>query len=248
MDNQIKKIASTVKSTLGSKDPNRARKIATYSDQYKLIYYSVPKVACTTIKTCIAALEKIETKHLGVHQKNQAMKRLTIKESYAHRYKNYYRFSFVRDPWDRLFSCYRNKIYDPPRFFSKSNPYHNEKGEFKDFIRRYGDIGFRNMQFEDFVNFVVKIPDHLCDPHFLPQHYFFEIEKLDFLGRFENFQSDICTVLKKVAPGFDADHIISEKRQSSSPASYKDAYNDKTRALVAEKYEKDIQLFGYTWD
>ena len=53
-------------------------------------------------------------------------------------------------------------------FFPKSNPYYNEKGEFKDFIRRYGDLGFKDMQFEDFIDFVVKTPDYRCDPHFLP--------------------------------------------------------------------------------
>ena len=247
MATKINQLVSTVKSTLKSRDPTRAMKVVTYSDQYRLIYYSVPKVACTTIKTCIAKLENIETEDLGVHQKNQAIKRLTIKESNASCYKDYYRFSFVRNPWDRLFSCYKNKIYDPPRFFSKSNSYHNEKGEFKDFIKRYGDLGFRYMLFEDFVNFVVKIPDYLCDPHFLPQHYFLESEKLNFLGRFENFQSDMSTVLKEIASDFDASEIISEKKQSSSPGHYQDAYNDRTRELVAKKYKQDIKLFDYTF-
>lgn len=247
MNTKIKKLVSSAKSTLKPRNPTRTMKIATYSDQYKFIYYSVPKVACTTIKTCIAKLENIETENLGVHQKNAAIKRLTIKGSNANRYKDYYRFSFVRNPWDRLFSCYKNKVYDPPRFFPKSNPYHNEKGEFKDFIRRYGNLNFRNMQFEDFINFVVKTPDYLCDPHFLPQHYFFETEKLNFLGRFENFQPDMLSILRKIAPDFDASDITAEKKQSSSPGNYKDAYNNKMRALVAEKYEQDIKLFGYTF-
>ena len=248
MNTKVKKLVSTVKSTFKSRNPTRTMKIATYSDSYRLIYYSVPKVACTTVKTCMAQLENIDTNRLGVHQKNMAIKRLTIKESNAPQYQDYYRFSFVRNPWDRLFSCYKNKIYDPPRFFPKSNSYYNKRGEFKDFIKRYGNIGFRNMQFGDFVDFVVKTPDHLCDPHFLPQHYFFEIEKLDFLGRFENFEADLLTVLEKVAPDFNATDIIAEKKQSSSPGYYKDAYNDKTRALVAEKYKRDIELLGYTWD
>ena len=247
MATKINQLVSTVKSTLKSRNPTHGMRIATYSDQYRLIYYSVPKVACTTIKTCIAKLENIETKDLGVHQKNQAIKRLTMKESNASQYKDYYRFSFVRNPWDRLFSCYKNKIYDPPRFFSKSNTYHNEKGEFKDFIKRYGDLGFRYMLFEDFVNFVVKIPDYLCDPHFLPQHYFIEPEKLNFLGRFENFQSDMSAVVKKIAPDFDASEVISAKKQSSSPGNYKDSYSDRTRELVAKKYKQDIKLFDYAF-
>lgn len=247
MATKVNRLVSTVKSTLKPRHPTRTMKVATCSDEYRLIYYSVPKVACTTIKTCIAKLENIETKDLGVHQRNQALKRLTIKESNASLYKNYYRFSFVRNPWDRLFSCYKNKIYDPPRFFSKSNSYHNEKGEFKDFIKRYGNLGFRYMLFEDFVNFVVKIPYYLCDPHFLPQHYFLEPKKLSFLGKFENFQPDMVSVIKKIAPEFDASEIISEKKQSSSPGYYKDAYNDRTRKLVAQKYKQDIELFDYTF-
>ena len=247
MDTIINKLLFTAKSILKPRNPTRKMQVAVYSDQYRLIYYSVPKVACTTIKTCIAKLDNIETKYLGVNQKNTAIKRLTIKEASATQYNDYYHFSLVRNPWDRLFSCYKNKIYDPPRFFPKSNPYYNEKGEFKDFISRYGDLGFKDMQFEDFVDFVAKIPDNMCDPHFLPQHYFFELERLDFLGRFENFQPDMLTVLKKTAPDFDAFEIISEKRTSSSPSYYKDAYDDRTRELVAKKYHQDIKLFGYTF-
>ncbi len=247
MNTKINKLVSTAKSALKLRNPTQSMKIATYSDQYRLIYYSVPKVACTTIKTCIAKLNNVETTGLGVHNKNPAIKRLTIKASNVACYADYYRFSFVRNPWDRLFSCYKNKVYDPPRFFPKSNPYYDEKGEFKDFIRRYGDLKFKDMQFEDFVDFVAKIPDHRCDPHFLPQHYFFELEKLDFLGRFENFQPDMQTVLQKIAPDFDASEILSEKKQSSSPSYYKDAYDDRMRELVAKKYKKDIELFGYTF-
>ncbi len=247
MSTNINKLVFTAKSVLKSRNPTQSMKIATYSDQYRLIYYSVPKVACTTIKTCMAKLDNVETKDLGVHQKNTAIKRLTIKASNAACYADYYRFSFVRNPWDRLFSCYKNKVYDPPRFFPKSNPYYNEKGEFKDFIRRYGNLKFKDMQFEDFVDFVIGIPDYRCDPHFLPQHYFFELKKLDFIGRFENFQSDMRIVLKRIAPDFDASEIISEKKQRSSPGNYKDAYDDQTRKLVAQKYEQDIELFGYTF-
>ena len=247
MNTKINKLVSTAKSALKFRNPTQSMKIATYSDQYQLIYYSVPKVACTTIKTCMAKLDNIETSDLGVHNKNTAIKRLTVKASNAPCYADYYRFSFVRNPWDRLFSCFKNKIYDPPRFFPKSNPYYNEKGEFNDFIRRYGDLGFKDMQFEDFIDFVAKIPDYRCDPHFLPQHYFFELERLNFLGRFENFQPDMLTVFQKIAPDFDTSDIISEKKQSSSVSFYKDAYNDRMRELVAQKYKKDIKLFGYTF-
>ena len=248
MDTLVNKLTFKLKSTLKYRDPTAASKIVHYSDKYKIMYYSIPKVACTTIKTCIAKLENIDAKTLGVHHRNPAIKRLTMREANVELYKNYYRFSFVRNPWDRLFSCYKNKIYDPPRFFPKSNAYHNEKGEFKDFIRRYGDLGFRNMEFEDFVDFVVEIPDHLCDPHFLPQHYFLDIERINFLGRFENFRSDILKVLEKISVVSNLTDIISEKKQSSSPGSYKDAYDNRTIDLVAAKYAKDIQLFNYTWD
>ena len=248
MGTPANKLLSKFKPTAKYRSPTEKAKIVHYSDRYKVMYYSIPKVACTTIKTCLAKLENIDIKGLGVHTKNNAMKRLTMKESNIEQYKDYYRFSFVRDPWDRLFSCYKNKIYDPPRFFPKSNPYYNEKGEFKDFIKRYGDLNFKDMQFEDFVDFVVQVPDHLCDPHFLPQHYYLEMERINFLGQFENFQSDMFKVLKKISVDLDLSDIISEKKQSSSPGSYKDAYKDRTRALVAEKYAKDIELFNYTWD
>ena len=83
MSAKINKLVSTAKSALKFRNPTQSMKIATYSDQYQLIYYSVPKVACTTIKTCMAKLDNIETSDLGVHNKNPAIKRLTMKASNA---------------------------------------------------------------------------------------------------------------------------------------------------------------------
>ena len=57
----------------------------------------------------------------------------------------------------------------------------------------------------------------------------------------------MLTVFQRIAPDFDASDIISEKKQSSSISYYKDAYNDKMRKLVAQRYKQDIRLFDYTF-
>ena len=243
---EIKRRIGAFRRYLHRRNPTRSMQVVVCSHRNRYMYYNIPKAACTTIRTCLARLEAIDLKGQSVHQSNAEV-RLTLKQSAAACYRNYYRFTLVRNPWDRLYSCYKNKVYDPPRFFPKSNPYYNEKGEFNDFIKRYGDIGFKDMQFADFVHFVVAVPDYLCDPHFLPQHYFFKMDTLDFLGRFENFQSDLAWVMQKISPSFDGSEIITQKLQSSSASHYKDAYNDPLITLVADKYQKDIELFDYTF-
>ena len=100
---------------------------------------------------------------------------------------------------------------------------------------------------EDFVKYVAKTPDWFSDGHFLPQHYFFDSEKIDFIGHHENYQADMLKLLAIIAP----DHKIREIpkiRQSSNSLekkNYRDYYTDEMREIVAHKYARDIKLFNY---
>ncbi len=108
-------------------------------------------------------------------------------------------------------------------------------------------IKLNKMTFEDFVKYVAKTPNWFGDGHFLPQHYFFDPKKIDFIGRFENYKADIIKLLAIIAP----DHKISKIpkiRQSSNSRegkNYRDYYTDEMREIVARKYARDIELLNY---
>ena len=100
--------------------------------------------------------------------------------------RHLFRFSFVRNPWERLLSCYVEKIARPDE-------------EFLDVVLKgyYPGINFRGMDFPDFVRFVYRLPARKMEPHFLPQHWFFRPSAMDLVGRVENFARDMQQLVSR---------------------------------------------------
>ena len=159
---------------------------------------------------------------------------IPLSHTQSPKYDGYFKFTFVRNPWDRLVSCYNNKVlaYQPGKFLA--------------FKYRYALVPFGRMSFTDFVRFVCRVPNDLCEPHFKLQSDFFEPEKVDFIGRFEHFPRDLERVIDLASLDASSRKWCSIKRMTIGKQShYTEYYNAKTRRLVAEKYKKDIEQFGY---
>jgi len=146
----------------------------------------------------------------------------------------FYKFSFVRNPWARLSSAFF--------YLSKggNNPYDKKLSNM--YLKKYnGDFEFF---VKDFIyNDKMK---HLFHLH--PQHEFICDETgrllVDFVGRFENLQEDF----NKVCDKFNVPHIeLSQlnKTQYRKAVHYTEYYSIETRDIVAEKYRKDIEIFDY---
>tara|TARA_R110002111_G_scaffold107734_7_gene166343 strand:+ start:5742 stop:6539 length:798 start_codon:yes stop_codon:yes gene_type:complete len=202
------------------------------NDEHKLVYVVNSKAACSAIKQAMMSSTGVDVNgadYWDVHQagidKGYVRKNLSEKE------KKYFFFTFVRDPFSRIASLYLNKFCDQTNI--------SQKGfEYKTYL---GGILERNDSFERFVTKVSRIPDVLCDRHFKPQAYLInqELEKIDFVGKFENLnrdyerlRKDFC--LKKL-------NVVNK----SSDYSLSDIYTHTTLDLVAKRYEEDIEQFGY---
>lgn len=88
--------------------------------KHKAIYFFIPKVACTSLKKTMGEV-------LGIYQRtwrerlNPFGSPKVLNEQYYHwqhypfvadatLFDDYFKFTFVRNPWDRLISCYYNKV------------------------------------------------------------------------------------------------------------------------------------------
>ena len=208
-------------------------------EKHKAIYVPIPKVACTSLFKACAEILKINDSQRSVHDIYfpgiNDLSRLA-------QYEEYFKFAFVRNPWDRLVSCYCNKI--------KSDSSVNNRW-FKDGVSkglsRYGNDFEAGMSFEDFANSVLNIPDELAEKHFRAQHTFITDREglliVDFVGKFESLREDFALICDRL----NSEQINIPHLQKSSRESYKGYYSHALRDKVSKRFSQDIKLFKYTF-
>lgn len=191
-------------------------------DEKEVVFASVAKSACSSIKTSIYGSPP-EGIQIHQHTSHLSHRRIPKKKT------SYFSFAIVRDPYERLASCYRAKF--------------NKVDESKFMFSKYL-FGFlkNDDSFEEFVRKVSKIPDILCDRHFKAQNkiVFASGKKMDFIGKFENLPSDF----EEIRERYDFAELPMLNKSSGRTAS--DLFSDETRALASKRYEKDFELFGYS--
>ncbi|MDJ0733585.1 MAG: sulfotransferase family protein [Nostocaceae cyanobacterium] len=209
--------------------------------EYQSIYFSIPKVASSSWHRICATLLNIDT---DSHNQDKRVKNLpSIDRKEIVNYNNYFKFSFVRNPWDRLVSCYLNKI----KTDTSINPPGFNNGIEQGFIK-FG-VFQAGMSFEQFVRAVFKIPDREADAHFRSQYTFITDESLknlvDFIGKLENADNDFFYILNKLGR---TDIQIPHFKKSLGRKHYTDYYTPELITLVSKRYSEDIKRFGYHYD
>lgn len=191
---------------------------------YKCIFFHIPKAAGLSVsKTLFGSLGPCHitydwyVEHFGQHVVDA-----------------YYKFTFVRNPWDRLHSAY---------FFLKGGGINAED---KIFSEKYlNDV----TSFEDFV--MNWLSEEKLDLywHVMPQYKFITSSAdsrkimVDFLGRFENLDHDFRVVTNKL--GFKNSSLANVNVNKEKSSNYIKDYTNEMIDKVAKLYQQDIKLLGY---
>lgn len=192
------------------------------SHEYRAAYIHIPKTGGLSIRTLLT--------NINFPQEQSVRSGHRTYSDYIDFYDDqddYYIFTFVRNPWDRLVSAYH--------YFKKGG-----RGKHTSSLKGI----FQNYSFKRFVI------DRFFDSkdyemaHFKSQmHWIQKPEKMSFIGRFENYQNDFNTVCDKIGiPRQQLPHVNKSKHKH-----YTKHYDDETREIVAERYAKDIEYFGYVF-
>jgi chondroitin 4-sulfotransferase 11 len=220
------------------------------SDEHRFVYFVVQKVACSSIKTALLPLFDLgaEGRELVREDGTTAVHELFAESPHelrqedflanleAGRYDGYFKFAFVRNPWDRLVSCYLQKFAPRGRRLSYSSPHK---------VKLY-----QGMTFAEFVEAIRSIPDREANSHFRSQHVAVCGEDgtpmVDFVGRFESLEEDFGLVAGEIgAPCLKLPHLT--RSFSRGERSYRDFYDDELAEKVGERFRRDAELFGYSF-
>jgi hypothetical protein len=190
-------------------------------DNYQCIFIHVPKCAGQSIRNTL--FEDLLPGHINVYTYQQIFPK---KE-----FDQYFKFSFVRNPWDRLVSAF---------LFMKSGGAHKKD---QDWAEKHL-VGFKD--FESFIRFGLEKEEILSWPHFRPQLWYLTDQfgrlGVDFIGRVENINEDIRFIQNKL--GVKKDLLYINKTETKKD-DYRSYYTPNTREITARIYHQDIDTFDY---
>lgn len=194
------------------------------SDEHKIVFLNIKKVASSSITECM-----------------QSKLNANVEFLWCKKYQDYFSFAFVRDPLDRLLSCYNNKIKAPNIKSSQTN--------IGIIFDKYivNKLFYKSMSFKKFLRAISSLDPSEYDPHCLPQYIWVcDNNKnivVDFIGKFESLKSDFDYVLvKNNLPILTLPHL--------NKTSFKEeVYDEETIELAKQVYgvQEDMEIFNYSF-
>lgn len=223
------------------------------SHEKKFIFVSVQKTASVSIRMNLRDFSDIGS---GEHFLDPQPPHITINQIKEKFFPNnddvfncYFKFAFVRNPWDRMVSWYK--------FFGKEiNRY--ESGEpcigMRRIIEKHPLKGQTNVSLYDIYKYFssmgfkdwIKYEYNKKLSYYLGGYgRYFEDKNgnnlMNFIGKIENLQQDFDFACDKI--GIPRQKL--EVRNFTVHDHYSEYYDDQTQQIIAEAYEKDIKNFGY---
>ena len=131
--------------------------------------------------------------------------------------KEHFRFTFVRNPFDRLVSSYN---YLTGGFGNEGD-------------QKYGETLPKS--FKDFVHNGIN----LNWLHLRPMRDWAD-SRIDYIGRFENINRDFVDISRIMGKYAKLDHINKAPHKH-----YTEYYDDELKEIVGKVYAEDIEYFGY---
>uniref|UniRef100_A0A3B3RMQ7 Carbohydrate sulfotransferase n=1 Tax=Paramormyrops kingsleyae TaxID=1676925 RepID=A0A3B3RMQ7_9TELE len=230
-------------------------------DRHKLLYCEVPKVGCSNWKRVLMVLAGLasstrDIQHDAVHYGNH-LRRLDSfdHQGIAHRLRTYTKVLFVREPFERLVSAFRDKFENPNTY------YHPVFG--KPIISRYranaSQAALRTgagVTFKEFMQYLLDVHrpvgmdihwEHvgqLCSPCLLDY---------DFIGKFETIEEDANFLLRRTGaahnltfPSFKDRNPHAERTSARITHHYFAQLDASERQRAYDFYYMDYLMFNYS--
>lgn len=224
----------------------RLSAMALLDPDHAFLYVGVPKSASTTVRWFLwrmRGVDPAELPHGAAHKgcgPYADPARLRPDEARAVlRGDGTFRFTFVRNPYERLASAYRDKLV---------RQFHRPRGA----AEHLGLLGFpadRLPSFDQFLDRVLSQPDIVSDHHWMSQHRLAMMDVISYhrIGKVETFAADFGAILARI--GFPAEalervehrNLAAPEERQLVPCGYTQAQAERVHA----RYRRDFESFGY---
>jgi hypothetical protein len=149
-------------------------------------------------------------------------------------FEDYFKFTIVRNPWDRLVSAFL--------FLTSGGMNERDKRWADEHISQY-------KTFQDFVLQWLNPDSMKLSAHFRPQCHFICLGRqnvaVDFVGRYENLEADFAYICKQLNVYATLERLNSTSLKRND---FREYYTDETRLRVSQLYADDIRMLGYSFD
>ena len=201
------------------------------SSKYRFIFIHIPKTGGTSIAepSYGSSRQGALIPHLGENDviNYGHIRAAGLKERMGEHWDEYFKFCFVRNPWDRLVSLYHYFLQNEEKAGS--------------------DLGLHIKACRSFREFCMSM-DHLkLDAHFDEQvTYIIDYNGqpiIDFVARYESMNKDFSQICNHLG----LPDISLPRYRRSKHNDYRLYYDSETKRIVEQHYENDIRLLKYAF-
>lgn len=191
-------------------------------DTYKCLFIHIPRTGGVSVSRSLFG--NVPLWHISCHD---------IKKIFGERdFNSYFKFTFVRNPWDRVVSAFF--------YFKAGGRMESDKKWAEKNLIQYND-------FSTFVRDWINPVRIYKKAHFIPQYKFIcekdDPPQIDFIGHFESLQRDFNFIKGRLGIDTELQHLNPSKRTD-----YKKYYTEETKGIIAHIYHRDLEIFGYDFE
>lgn len=161
------------------------------------------------------------TQQNPVHMPATDLKKMAPKE-----WRSYFKFCFVRNPYDYVVSDYKWRL-------QKCS---NKSLTFREFLLRLEDSSRPDPEN------IVPNPSRNWKIYTIG-----DVVSVDFIGRYERLNEDLGHICERIGCPFDKTGVPCAKRSTDKSSNYREFYDEECREIVGRLFSDEIDEFGYAF-